>query len=183
LDVGSGPLTIVGRKAPGVALDITAVDALADEYNKILDQHGVDPIVRPQPCLTEQLTSKFECDKFDIAYARNTLDHSLDPLRAIAEMLSVVRKGGIVLTEHARNEGQTHNYAGLHQWNFDIQDGIFVLNRRNTHPINLAASLASKARVVELTSAGPFVRLGLQKLIDGPVAVNLVSSECLHGEI
>jgi hypothetical protein len=37
LDVGSGPLTFVGRKASGVALDITAVDALADEYNKILD--------------------------------------------------------------------------------------------------------------------------------------------------
>jgi SAM-dependent methyltransferase len=183
LDVGSGPLTIVGRKAAGVALDITAVDALADEYNKILYEYGIDPIVRTQSCLTEQLSSKFESDKFDIAYARNTLDHSLDPLRAIVEMLSVVQKGGIVLTEHARNEGQTHKYAGLHQWNFDIQDGIFVLKGRNTHPINLVASLANKAGVVELTSAGHFVRLGLQKLIDGPVAINLGSSECLHGEM
>jgi hypothetical protein len=161
----------------GVALDITAVDALADEYNKILDQHGIVPIIRTQQCLTEQLSSKFGYDKFDIAYARNTLDHSMDPLRAIAEMLSVVQKGGVVLTEHARNEGETHEYGGLHQWNFDIRDRDFVLTSRHTLPVNLATALDGKARVVELTSVEPFLRFGLQKLVEGPATVNLASSE------
>lgn len=180
LDVGSGPLTFVGRSAPGVALDITAVDALADEYNKILDQYGIVPIVRTQTCLTEQLSSKFGCDKFDIAYARNTLDHSMDPLRAVAEMLSVVRKGGTVLTEHARNEGETHKYVGLHQWNFDLQERTFVLKGRFSHPIDLASTLSGTARVVELTAVGPFVRFGLQKLISGPVTLNLASHDILN---
>jgi len=171
LDVGSGPLTILGHKLPEVVLNITAVDALADEYNKILDQHGIVPIVRTQICATEELSSKFGCDKFDVAYARNTLDHSIDPLRAVAEMLSVVRKGGIVLTEHARNEGETQKYVGLHQWNFDIQNGDFVIKGRDTPPTNLLTSLDGKARVLEITPVGPFVRFAVQKLIEGAVAI------------
>jgi 2-polyprenyl-3-methyl-5-hydroxy-6-metoxy-1,4-benzoquinol methylase len=66
---------------------------------------------------------RFGHGRFDIAYAANSLDHSAEPLRIIANMVEVVRPGGVVLLRHKRNEGESARYGGLHQWNFDAADG------------------------------------------------------------
>lgn len=46
LDVGAGPLTCVGKQWEGREIKITAVDALAEEYNALLAKLNISPLVR-----------------------------------------------------------------------------------------------------------------------------------------
>jgi SAM-dependent methyltransferase len=146
LDVGAGPLTTLGRTLPDKRLEITAIDPLADEYDKILAGAGVDPPVRTQRGEGEKLFDRFEPGSFDVAFSANALDHSYDPLLVIANMVEVVRPGGFVLLRHRRNEAESKDYLGLHQWNFDLRDGRFVVwNRETSHDV--AETLSGRAEV------------------------------------
>jgi SAM-dependent methyltransferase len=127
LDVGAGPLTTVGYRHAGKTLTIVPVDPLADEYDRLLGEAGLDPPIRTIRVAGEELLEHFGADRFDIAYAINSLDHSADPLTVISNMVAVVRPGGIVLLRHKRNEGESARYGGLHQWNFDVADERLVL--------------------------------------------------------
>lgn len=132
LDVGAGPLTVLGKTAPGKRLRITAVDALAYYYNRLLGAYRVTPLVRTERLEAEQLTSHFAADSFDLAYARNCLDHCYDPEQAILQMVEVVKPGCWVLLEHYANEGQHNKYDGLHHWDFDISPaGDFLIRSAN----------------------------------------------------
>jgi SAM-dependent methyltransferase len=127
LDVGAGPLTSLGFRYPGKSLTIVAVDPLADEYQRLLLDAGVDPPIRTIRVAGEALLAYFGPRMFDIAYACNSLDHSSDPLTIISNMVAVVREGGTVLLRHKRNEGESAGYGGLHQWNFDVADDALRL--------------------------------------------------------
>lgn len=134
LDVGSGPLSVIGRAWPGVSVHIRAADALGCEYSEMRQILGIslpDPESAPQPVHAERLTHAFHSDSFDIAVCRNALDHSHDPILVIAEMLRVVRPGRPVLLQHFPNEGETGTYSGLHQWNIDLRGGRLLLWRPN----------------------------------------------------
>jgi SAM-dependent methyltransferase len=145
LDVGAGPLTFLGKRHPGRSLRITPVDALADHYDRLLAEHGIEPPVRTLPCAGEELLARFAPDSFDIAYARNSLDHSYDPLRIIRNMVSVVKPGGFVVLRHVRAEGEHQSYSGFHQWNFDVENGSLVLwNKATRHDVT--KTLAGLAR-------------------------------------
>jgi SAM-dependent methyltransferase len=146
LDAGAGPLTAVGKKWAGHEFTLTAVDALADQYDALLAEFGVTPPVRTRRCDTERLSEEFAADSFDVAYAVNTLDHSYEPMQAIREMLTVVRPGGIVLLEHFANEAENEAYRGLHQWNFDVDGTDCVLWRPGAR-WRLAEELAQTATV------------------------------------
>lgn len=147
LDVGAGPLTTVGRAYRDKEIEITAVDPLAEDYDRILGAAGVAPPVRTKNGEGERLLELFEPESFDIAYAANALDHTYDPLLVIGNMISVVRPGGYVLLRHRRNEAKAKDYLGLHQWNFDLLDGRFVIwNRQSSHDV--AKALSGRAHVV-----------------------------------
>ena len=47
LDVGSGPLTWLGKVWEGRSVEITATDALSDDYNSLFTEVGLIPLVRP----------------------------------------------------------------------------------------------------------------------------------------
>jgi len=123
LDVGAGPLTSLGYRYPGRTVTIVPVDPLAGDYDRLLAEAGLEPPIRTVAVAGEDLVERFGHGRFDIAYAANSLDHSADPLRIIANMVEVVRPGGVVLLRHKRNEGESARYGGLHQWNFDAADG------------------------------------------------------------
>jgi hypothetical protein len=72
------------------------VDPLAREYDRILSEHGLEPPVRTQPLGGEDLLSRFAPD-FDVPFARNPLDHAVDPFPIIHNMVVVVRPGGYVI--------------------------------------------------------------------------------------
>jgi SAM-dependent methyltransferase len=127
LDVGAGPLTWLGYRYPGKELKIVPIDPLADDYDGLLKEAGLDPPVRTICVAGEALLEHFQPRSFDIAYATNALDHSADPLTIISNMATVVVPGGVVILRHKRNEGASARYSGLHQWNFDTVDDRLIL--------------------------------------------------------
>ncbi len=129
LDVGAGPLTFLGRTHPRWNLDITAVDALGAQYSELLDDAGLVPPVRTQTGESERLTDQFPRDAFDLVSARNTLDHSYDPVRAISEMVACAKPGAPVLLVHHSKTAEKERYHGMHQWNFEVVDGTLVVWR------------------------------------------------------
>lgn len=133
LDVGAGPLTYLGKKCEGKHIHITAVDPLADEYDKILDKYHIQPPVRTEKLAAEELTKRFPPNAFDLVVARNCIDHAYNPERAILQMIDVVKSGCYVFLQHRPNEGEKENYAGLHQWNFSLSaNGDFLISSKSS---------------------------------------------------
>ncbi|MCH7346696.1 class I SAM-dependent methyltransferase [Aeromonas sp. MR7] len=128
LDCGAGPLTIIGKQHPTKQVRISAIDALADEYQKLV--FPSPPPILTEFCETERLLEKFDVNTFDISYARNTLDHSYNPLVCISNMISVTKVGGYIYLQHSQNEAEHENYIGMHQWNFCVKDAdLFIWNK------------------------------------------------------
>jgi SAM-dependent methyltransferase len=151
LDVGAGPLTVLGKTWPERKIEITAVDPLANDYARLLRKHNVTPPVQTAYCAAEQLSSRFNQNQFDLVYSRNALDHSYNPVEAIWQMLGVCKPGCVVLLQHLINEGETEKYYGLHQWNFNLENGRFIIwnkIRRSDVADEIGAS-ASVAAIVE----------------------------------
>lgn len=144
LDVGAGPVTKLGFRFPGKTLTIVPVDPLADEYDRLLGELGLEPPLRTIRVAGEELLEHFGSRRFDIAYATNSLDHSADPFTIISNMVALVRPGGAVLLRHKRNEGESARYEGLHQWNFDVVDeSLLVWNNAGT--VDVSAGLDGRA--------------------------------------
>jgi len=127
LDVGSGPLTRVGSRWAGHEIQITATDPLADHYNALLKKMGIVQRAPVTFAHGEKLLEIFSPNNFDLAYASNSLDHSYDPLKAIEQMLAVTKPDAYVYLWHFSNVARHECYVGLHQWNFDISKGDFVI--------------------------------------------------------
>jgi SAM-dependent methyltransferase len=120
LDVGAGPLTWINKQNERARLSITAVDALAAEYDRLLQKYDILPIIRTRAGCAERLTELFPQSSFDIVFSRNALDHTDDPLQGLKEMLRMlVPDGKIVLMVH-ENEGARVGYGGLHKWDFFV---------------------------------------------------------------
>jgi SAM-dependent methyltransferase len=144
LDVGAGPLTWLGYRYPGKKVTIVPVDPLADDYDRLLREAGLEPPVRTIRVAGEELLEHFNAESFDIAYATNALDHSADPLTIIVNMVTLVRPGGAVILRHKRNEGESARYSGLHAWNFDAANGRLLLwNEANK--VDVGKALAERA--------------------------------------
>jgi SAM-dependent methyltransferase len=129
LDVGSGPLTVLGKRWDDRVLEIMAVDPLAERYAELFARVGLEPLVRPVRGEAEQVAELFPPASFDLVYAQNCIDHGYDPLRSIQQMLTLVKPDRVLLLEHAIDEGEYMRYAGPHQWNFRAEDGRFVIWR------------------------------------------------------
>lgn len=117
LDVGAGPHTTIGPVLYGTRLNIVAVDPLADAYDELLERHGIEPAIRTIKGEAERLVEQFGAERFDVVYSRNALDHMRDPWIALQQMVDACVPGGVVHVEGAINEGVSHRYGGLHQWN------------------------------------------------------------------
>jgi len=131
LDVGAGPLTYLGKKLHGKNINISAVDPLADEYDKILKKYKINPLIHTKKCDAEKLEKVFPRNAFDLVFARNCIDHSYCPEKAIISMINILKKNCYVLLEHIPNEAENENYKGLHQWNFSrSNNGDFLISSK-----------------------------------------------------
>lgn len=147
LDVGSGPLTKLGKTHPSKRLDITATDLLANDYDRLLAGFDLVPPVRTVYADAERLVDQFGRDAFDIVHAQNCIDHTADPHQAIEQMIAVTRPGGYVVLYHAENEGQREGYNQLHQWNFTCENIAFVIRDRMGRTVNVTDRLAALCEV------------------------------------
>ncbi|MFI5460040.1 MAG: class I SAM-dependent methyltransferase [Isosphaerales bacterium] len=155
LDLGSGPLTSLGKTHPTKRLEIIATDPLAPHYDRLLEKYKLTPPVRTIAVAAESLTSKFATNTFHLATAFNCLDHAIDPVEAIRQTVSVVKPSCRLLMVHYENEGQNENYTGLHQWNFTIQGGDFIISNGHSST-NVTRVLGSSASVRAFRDNGSF---------------------------
>jgi SAM-dependent methyltransferase len=152
LDVGAGPLTVLGKRHPTKRLRITAVDPLAARYDILLAKYGVTPPVRTIAGSGESLLAQFGEGAFDFVYAQNCIDHAEDPVVAIEQMVRVTRPGGLTALYHAPDEAEAQSYSGLHQWNFSLKDDRFVVSGRSrrTDIANHVAALGECSATLEV---------------------------------
>jgi hypothetical protein len=62
-------------------------------------------------------------------------------------MVHLVKEGRFVLLRHLPREGERNCYKHLHQWNFDIEEGEFVIWRPRGPKIYLERQLRDMASV------------------------------------
>jgi SAM-dependent methyltransferase len=127
LDVGAGPATTVGKKWPGHAVAIVAIDPLASEYNALLREHNVVPPMYTLPYGGEDIATWLTQNYFDLVHARNSLDHSADPVKIIEQMLGAVKPGGCVYLQHTEREATKQGRQGLHQFDLYGENGAFFV--------------------------------------------------------
>ena len=145
-------MTALGKRLDGRAIDLTAVDALADIYDQLPFPPGL-PVLRTQQCETERLCEKFAAGTFDLAYAQNTLDHSYDPAAGILQMIEVTKPGELVATAHPTNEALNERWQGFHQWNFYAENRDFKISNR-TQVFSLSQLIRGRAEIIELSPDG-----------------------------
>lgn len=142
LEVGAGPLTLLGKRHATKRLEIIPTDLLADDYARMLAVREVVPPVRTVFANAQELVSQFGENTFDYVTANNCIDHCADPVRALTQMLAVVKSGGWVSLRHRENEGVRHRHRGLHQWSFGLEAGNPVLFNRSKR-VDLTAIAAN----------------------------------------
>jgi len=147
LDVGAGPLTWIGKKWGDRRLHIVAVDPLADSYNTLMDRYGIQPPVRTECGNGEDIVARFGAQAFDLVFARNSLDHSFDAIRAVTSIVEVAKPGGVIFLWHNPDEAEGLDYQGLHQWNFRLENGELIV-WRGTHKLNVNRELAEHLTVL-----------------------------------
>jgi SAM-dependent methyltransferase len=130
LEVGSGPMTVLGARHPSKTIAIVATDVLAPHYARMLARASIQPPIPTVWADAERLVERFGVQSFDYVTANNCIDHCENPVRAIQQMLAVVKPGHSVSLRHREREGEQQHYLGLHRWNFGLQDGVPVLYDR-----------------------------------------------------
>ena len=83
--------TVDGRL--GVQSQVQLCCSSAGPQKLLLDEFGLQPVVRARQVKTEQLTRHFAHDWFDIAVSTYAIDHTMNPLVAIEQTVAVVKPG------------------------------------------------------------------------------------------
>lgn len=119
-ELGAGMFCSIGSLWKTAKVNIYPSDALADEFNQILKDAGVTPLIPIEKQDMENLS--YPDNFFDIVHCVNALDHTSNPLKAIKEMYRVVKPGCFIYLRHFVNVGEHERYSGLHMWNIDLNN-------------------------------------------------------------
>lgn len=85
--------------------------------------------------MVEVLHLLFNENEYDFVHMSNSLDHCFDPISGIKELLYITKVGGKVVLRHTNNEAEREKYSGFHQWNLTIDEGNFIVWRKNEVPL------------------------------------------------
>jgi ubiquinone/menaquinone biosynthesis C-methylase UbiE len=135
---------------------------LAHEYDRLLAELKIEPLVRPIYADAERLVEQFGQNSYDIVHGQNCIDHTANPTHAIEQMLAVSKPQGFVVLCHAENEGKREQYQQLHQWDFTCESGSFVIGDRRGMKIDMTKRLASYCEI-ECTRNGEVIITGIRK--------------------
>jgi SAM-dependent methyltransferase len=163
LDVGAGPVSKVGKVFKGGSIELVAVDPVATQYNRILDDIGLKPPVRTQVGYGEKLSSHFQLNSFDLIHARNSIDHCKDPLVVINECIKLLKPGAFLYLNHYLNEGKAANYYGLHQWNFSCTDGKFYISSEQQLRMSVEDHIGLNASIISIATTDERIIVVIQK--------------------
>lgn len=135
VDAGCGMSFSNGDKLDGKQLDVCYIDPLAPFFNSIIERKKLD-----LPKITFgfiEYLSAFVPKKASLIIVQNALDHSKNPLKGILECIESLEIGGVLYLRHFKNEAETENYRGFHQYNISIENNdIFIWNKETKTNIN-----------------------------------------------
>ncbi len=155
LDVGAGPWTTINKKHPGVEVAIEAIDAKADRFLPTLVKANKLPPVPTRQMFAEHLTEHYAEGQFDITHVQNALDHTIEPLRVLQNMVAVTKSGGHIIICGYINEA-SRSSGGLHKWNMYLEDDALWIKHSFGKPMDISKSLSEVAKQVSQTlSHGP----------------------------
>jgi 2-polyprenyl-3-methyl-5-hydroxy-6-metoxy-1,4-benzoquinol methylase len=154
LDIGSGPLSLLGYSSPDKVVNLTLVDPLAKAYNAILDEAGISGVPRPQEGYFETTLGQLGKDRFHVVWCRNALDHSIDPLLGLYNLIAMCTPGGRLILSFHPNEADTGNYQGLHQWNLNKQNDKILLAQKGLE-LDLS-QLLSQQEILSVSQKGNY---------------------------
>ena len=138
--------------------------------------------MRTQRCDSERLLERFPENHFDLVHARNTLDHSYQPVEAIRQMLGVVKPTGFVVLSHFANEAEKQEYQGFHQWNFCVENEDFIIWDKQSR-VSVKDRLRGLAEIVEISPSGSdWVQAVLRK-VGPPACDGLEVDHTCHDEV
>lgn len=119
LDVGSGPYPITGQTLEGVKVELTHCDRRG--FENFWTNNNAVPLFPIEVQDMEHLT--YSDNSFDIVTCVNALDHTIDALSAVLEMIRVCKPGGWVHIDCSLNQ---HSVRGKkHYWDAK-EDGTFI---------------------------------------------------------
>ncbi|MDA1054433.1 MAG: class I SAM-dependent methyltransferase [Planctomycetota bacterium] len=115
LDVGSGPVSMLGFGHTKGDFQLTAADPLGRKYTEALSKYGYSLPYDLVQCFGEELTDCFGGNRFHIVWMHNALDHSQQPDIVVRQLVEVLRTGGYLLIQGWSREGTSQGWNGLHQ--------------------------------------------------------------------
>lgn len=150
LDVGSGPISLLGNHYLGKKLGLIAVDPLASLYNMILKKYKINPYCKTQFAIAELLSDFFEENSFDLVHMRNALDHTFVPINVVEQMLFITKLNKRVVLFHRINEAERREYGGFHQWNISMKNGsLYFWNKHEELNVSERLSNFSTIDILE----------------------------------
>ena len=148
LDIGAGPITMVGYKLNNKVVELIPIDPLAKVYTRILTRKNIHPPVRTIVGNVEKLSKQFGENEFDLVYANNSIDHTANPVKALNEIHHVIKPNHYFYFSHFINEGEINKYYGLHQWNFYYKnDSLFLSNKTKDIDLNISNEFKHKYNI------------------------------------
>lgn len=132
LDVGSGPLSMLGWGVKNDIIELIAVDPLAEVYLDFLKElsYQIDyPLVK---AYGEELETVFADDSFDLIWIRNALDHCENPSEVMRQSTNILCSGGYLFLSGFVREASFEGGQGLHKYDFYIDDDLKVVYERWT---------------------------------------------------
>ena len=128
---GTGNQTIALLKQVGKNGKVFALDISEKALKKLTDKTPVnlkDCLITIPASIDnlQHLLKKIspEIRYFDLIFCQNALDHTYDPVKAIDEMIKLMKDSGAIYLLHIENEGFKEGYRGLHSWNFTQENGV-----------------------------------------------------------
>ena len=123
VDIGSGPYPRTGQYLEGVKIEIHHCDK--QDFSGFWRDLGETPLFLIQQQNMEKLT--YPDNYFDIVHCVNTLDHTIDALAALKEMIRVCKPGGWVYIDCNLDQLSTGH---KHYWSAQ-ENGSFVNSKGN----------------------------------------------------
>lgn len=119
LDVGSGPYPVTGQVLDGVKIEFTHCDRRG--FENFWANNNTTPLIPIEVQDMEHLT--YPDNTFDIVTCINALDHTVDALSAVKEMIRVCKPQGWVHVDCSLNQHSVRRKK--HYWDAK-EDGTFI---------------------------------------------------------
>jgi SAM-dependent methyltransferase len=153
IELGPGPLSDLAWGVEAGLIEVVAIDPLADEYNKILNKRRIFFPIRAVQGTGEDLLQPD--NSFDIAYLRNSLDHTSDPRKCLWNLVKALKIKGYLYIHGNVREGSRVGWTGLHQHDLVLEENCLMLYDRKGDNIDLTDGLGLKTIEVSQTTAKP----------------------------